>query len=575
VTPDLQNMRHTGPRTSLVDRPLRADDGSIVAPAKDLFVASQEIIPKCDHIIPNPIVYSNYHRFGNVEFSSWVERGNVTRLVSQESVILGRYAAGACMDTGASYLLLTQKCLVKEQIAPWIADFPTKSRDMWSKASSAIPVNRPCLLASRYGETTWGHWLCELLPKVVVAEATYPKLFTFVVPRVILSRRHGDDAGSPDFFSRRSYSTSVIESLAAYGIEMSRVLQVEEGQHYRFDNLFDVAGIYGDGIHPGILELMHTAYLGKANIVIPKKIALLRRANERRSAFNRLEVSATLEQEGYKNFDLNQLSFVEQVALCSGATHIAADLGSNLAGIIFAPKSLKVITISPAGWYDGYFTNIIQRLDAFQADIRCAPTYLGLEKDATIDNSSYVVPIDDLRDGLSTIDEVIPGGKGVTASFIAGNLWPRRVGPPILEVIFGSKGTASQYTTFGWSSPEEDHTWSVGKTCELYIPGFAPPTMDDLWLEIEGIGFTAPPILPLKYLLIDINGKFFTRTIIQQSNHFLRFLGKAFWNKSNSDGIRFTFTHDSSPSPKSIGVSNDARELGFGFTRLRLRLSAR
>ena len=81
---------------------------------------------------------------------------------------------------------------------------------LYRSAMSADVVQAPCLLAARYGDVTWGHWLCELLPKIVLSEALFPKTFTYVVPARIT--RLGGPIGD-------GYVRAVMQSLQAYGIE--------------------------------------------------------------------------------------------------------------------------------------------------------------------------------------------------------------------------------------------------------------------------------------------------------------------------------------------------------------------
>ena len=44
------------------------------------------------------------------------------------------------------------------------------------------------MIVARYGFGTWGHWIGELLPKIVTVEAAFPGRFSFAIPRPMMLR---------------------------------------------------------------------------------------------------------------------------------------------------------------------------------------------------------------------------------------------------------------------------------------------------------------------------------------------------------------------------------------------------
>jgi hypothetical protein len=54
----------------------------------------------------------------------------------------------------------------------------------------------------------------------------------------------------------------------------------------------------------------------------------------------------------------------------SGSTAIVSILGSGLAGLIYSPANVNVITLAPVGWADDFFFGIMQNRNARLADVR-------------------------------------------------------------------------------------------------------------------------------------------------------------------------------------------------------------
>ena len=164
----------------------------------------------------------------------------------------GRYAPGTVLDGNSPYRVLTQNMLVQEQLFSPEAEHTGIASALARRAIDAPEVDRPCVLACHRGSWTWGHWLLDTLPKIVLAERAHPKLFTYVVPADILEVR-----------SRGGFVQAVTDSLYAYGIDPARMLRVRAEHVYRFSALFDVADAAAYPVHhslrqmhPGVLAAM-------------------------------------------------------------------------------------------------------------------------------------------------------------------------------------------------------------------------------------------------------------------------------------------------------------------------------
>jgi hypothetical protein len=501
--------------------------------------------------VPNPLVYTNAARFGDISFQSWLRRGNVTRTLNQNRLALGKYRQ-VYLDPTNSFGLVSSYWAIREQIAPW-TDCRALLATVEAKKADAIVVDRPCLLAARYGETTWGHWLVEILPKVVLAEAAHPKLFTFVLPAHI-------SVVSSD----RIYSTSVLESLEAYGISSDRILRVAPPNLYRFDNLFDVTGVFSDGMHPKALSAMRRVDV-EMTTTNNDLVYALRGAAESRCVYNRREITNYLLQCGFHELQMLSLSFAEQVAAFRKAECIASDLGSNLAAVIYAPENVGVISFAPSGWYDGYFVNLFQRLNARHADIRGASTFF-MSND--VSKSPHAIPYADVVEGFGILNE--GRLKKSNRHVIAGISTPRTVGPPVGALTFGEGAGWRPSTEDGWATPEREHVWSIGPKSSVRLE-IAKFFEDTLWLELKGISFVCPPAMPFKPLTVEINGYPLGTRFIQDGFHEFFEVPRRFIGEVRS--VVVSFFHPVCPSPEQVGASDDLRQLGFGFSFIALRRS--
>jgi hypothetical protein len=259
--------------------------------ARALLTEPVELLPAQTLPLINPLVYSNAGKLDDAAFRRWIHWFNAAREVEQPSVVLGHYGAPAYLDGSGPFAVLTGDTLVEEQAAADRVDLGTTWFNLQQRLPDAHELDRPCLLACRYGEWTWGHWLIDMLPKIVLAERFTPKRFTYVVPGNITQ------PGSSQF-----YTKAVLDSLAVYGIDQSRLLRVQAGQVYRFQNLYDIADVSADGLHPGVLAAMRDVPHIPAGPRL-KLAAVLRSGAEHRPLANGAAIEAVLRESGATIFN--------------------------------------------------------------------------------------------------------------------------------------------------------------------------------------------------------------------------------------------------------------------------------
>jgi len=544
--------RHAAGGYALMPRPAR--------PARELLTEPETLLAAQTVALPDPRVYSNASQAGDAAFARWLHWCNAARHVAQPAVILGRYAPGTMLDGNSPYCVLTQNMLVREQVFSPEAEFPRIAAALAQRGAAAPQVDRPCLLACHRGSWTWGHWLLDTLPKIVLAERAHPKLFTFVVPADILE----DPA-------RGRFVQAVLHSLLAYGIDPARLLRVRAGHAYRFTALFDVADAAAYPVHhslrqmhPGVLAAMRDMPHPPTSEPSGGIVAFLRGATAERGLANRDQVAHILREAGAVILDPAETPFAEQVSAWQSARIVAGDLGSNLACLIYAPAGAGLLSLAPSGWHDSFFVNVAQLTGVAQADVRGVS--LPTQSANPAKDAWYVDPGEVVR-ALEVLRHAAPAPP---ATDLRVDGWPiaRATGAAILELFFGTGGTADPFLAHGFADPEPQLTWSLGPRCRIVVPKLRWPG-GDLWLELEGGGFVAPPWLNATVLEVQANGHALARLTIDGLVHLNLHVPAPVLAASKD--LELIFLTPICPSPMSMGLSDDARPLGFAFRRLALR----
>jgi hypothetical protein len=514
----------------------------------------EEIFPAKYLNLPNPLVFTNLGDLPDIAFRQWLLTENAPRSILQGAVNLFRYPPGVIVDRDASYLTCVDSVLIAEQLPWWQTETAALATDLEHRAANAPRVPAPCLLIARYGETKWGHWSCEMLPKLALAEILHPKRFTYVVPAKITM---------PNDTVGERYVAAIMESIHAFGVEPYRLLRLPLNTPLRFDALFDMDGISSDAMHPAVARAMRSHINIPARKDLPRKIAILRNDAAPRTAINSTEILALAGRHGYSSVDIASLPFRMQAALFFQADSIIANLGSELAATIYAQPELRVLTIAPGGWYDGYFVKTLQRQAAFHADVRGITLGPG---HGAVGQAPFYVDSKAVHNGLEALMRNDLSDAANAGFVLDGAPVPRQLGPTRLQIRFGNEGNASQYQAEGWSDAENSLTWSIGPASTLTLPR-APLQAADLWMELRCKCFTAPPALPAKPLTPIVNGT-------TLDTKWLGYDAILFWKLpaallKTRGPIKLRFEHPVCPSPQSIGVSPDPRPLGFAFTDLK------
>jgi hypothetical protein len=500
--------------------------------------------------LPNPLVFANYSDAQMPAWRRWALTGNATRPASLLPIELVRLPSGTLVDAGQSYLTVAGHEVAAEQAAKWFTDLDEAGRRIEAKIGAAIAIDEPCFLLARFGETTWGHWIGDIFVRACVVEQLYPGRFRYVVP-----------AHTTTATQERSFATSVLESLSLAGIAADRLIRLENHRLYRFAELYSVAGIRSDGMHPAALAALRALASKTLPSRRPKRVAALRGRGGKRAVYNLRDLAPILQQWEFSSVDLSSMSFGEQLASFSQAEMIVASLGSDCTSALFAPVGARIVTVSPIGWTDGYFVGFFQRLGIRQADVRGSSTLLG---SIDVGEAAHVIDPSRFLSGLTAASEAGPIREG-GCQVVDGEAVPTLLTSPVLDIRFGREGSAKPYCREGWNRPQREHRWSLGRECSIILPANALPRCD-LWLLIEGLGHVLPPHMPTRPLTVRVNGTAVGSTELLAHPRILFLVPAA--RLAEAAEVHLTFEHPICPRPADLVGSPDERPIGLGFKRL-------
>src|SRR5580698_24997 len=256
------------------------------------------------HNLPNPLVYINEHKHTRLD-----ELHDILPLYAagpehKDGVIVGQYREPVHVDTRQSFLAAAGETLIFEQVPHHIHDRPqdidAAILTLEQGKPYAMTIDAPVLLVGRFGYEVWGHWLNEMLPKVIAAEAAFPGRFFYALPAEITIPTQD-----------RSYSSAVLESLAAYGIAPDRMIRLPPGHVYKLSDAYDVAGCWQYGLHHEVARLMR-AIVADVPPGDADRLMAMRHPADMRAIYNGAEIARLLAGEGFVAMDPRRTNFMRQ-----------------------------------------------------------------------------------------------------------------------------------------------------------------------------------------------------------------------------------------------------------------------
>lgn len=520
------------------------------ASAKTLLAHKQTLFPAHTLNLPNPLIHINAAKHTHLH-----ELHDILPLYAagpehQEPVILGQYPEPLIVDTRQHFLAATGNTLILEQIPYHLLDKPDAIRRaaqaLHESRAQAMTIDAPILLVGRYGYQVWGHWLHEMLAKIVAVETAFPRRLSYAVPA---------DITLPG--PTRSYSTAVLESLAAYGIGADRLIRLPPGHVIEFRNAFDATGIWQRGLHHDIARLMR-AIVADIPVRPDQRLMVMRQPADMRAIYNGPEIAHLLANEGFTAIDPRGTTFLQQAQAFAASPIIAGELGSNLANLIFAPRNVRLLSFAPFGWIDAYFLHVMKERAGHHADIR-GPTTQLRGPDPHL--SPFVIDPADARDGLSALNNAET--PNTTPFIVAGQPQPRALGSEILHLRFAAGANGHAHLRGKWHPPEANHIWSNQDVAIIEIPPANLPKADT-WLEIRGFSVSYPNHMPVRHLGVTVNGVTLAQTRVTGNVRVIAQLPKSALTGRKKIAIEIHYPR-LGPA-KFLGAAGDERELGIGLT---------
>lgn len=134
-----------------------------------------------------------------------------------------------------------------------------------------------------------------------------------------------------------------------------------------------------------------------------------------------------------------------------------------------------------------------------------------------------------------------------------------------VTIDFGSGGTSLPYCRWGWSQPEPEYTWTLGRNSRLEIPRPDQPATYAMLLELRPFLW---PGLPGQRLVVYVNHRQVGNFLVSANGPFECELP---WDLiADTATITVTFVHLDAARPCEVVDSTDDRDIALAFERVSL-----
>ncbi len=135
-----------------------------------------------------------------------------------------------------------------------------------------------------------------------------------------------------------------------------------------------------------------------------------------------------------------------------------------------------------------------------------------------------------------------------------------------LEIDFRTGGQGHQFLVAGWSHPELEFAWTLGKQASIRLPTGGANC--DCALKFRAGPMVHPGLITYQRLYVEVNGMNVAKLVGRQLSQFDILVPAAALHGSSTADIILHLPD--ATSPDEIGLSGDKRELGFWLSSLRL-----
>jgi tetratricopeptide (TPR) repeat protein/capsular polysaccharide biosynthesis protein len=171
-----------------------------------------------------------------------------------------------------------------------------------------------------------------------------------ILPRLELMTRSGIELEKIDWFVINNCELPFQrETLDILGIPSAKILPSDRHSHIQAKELIvpSFPG-YLDWVPDGTIKFLRQTFLSKISLTkvnYGKRIYISRARAKSRQIINETEVFDLIKQYGFQTVFLEEMSFLEQVAVFANAEAIVAPHGSGLTNIVFCSPHTKIIEL--------------------------------------------------------------------------------------------------------------------------------------------------------------------------------------------------------------------------------------
>lgn len=232
-------------------------------------------------------------------------------------------------------------------------------------------------------DANYGHWLYDSLSRLsVLAECNIHDEVRIVV-----------DSHRP------AMRRVVMDSLRLAGFDESRIQMQSFSNPVHFQRVL-IPGVLTD--HPAYKSPESTKYLEKISASVgpgrDERIFVTRNRYTRRRLRNEDELWPIFEAMGFVRIVPEELSFVQQVEVFSGARIVAGNLGAAFSNLAFSPQGVKVLALATESMVHDFFYDIVAHKGG---------SYVGVQGSSVTGeadmSSDFDISESDLRKGLSIL----------------------------------------------------------------------------------------------------------------------------------------------------------------------------
>lgn len=306
----------------------------------DISIGHEILYPKRDFLLPGSTGIASDQAVGG-GYSAYVTRPD--RKVALDDVSIYKMPPDSLLLGDRHYLIVGNQIVREQCFSQDIAEVVAYIGNAVNQREE-VDIDEPTVLIVREGIGTWGHWLAELLPKLVATEKLFPGRFKFAVLDVYGA------------FTERSRWLTMQESLLAYGITRDRAVLIASDRNYRFSELYAVTSLWGSGfLHPAAGAAMRSELRDQPREGGSSRSFLLRNGDDGRDLTNFDDVLRELTDRGFVPVPIGTLTFMEQVQVFERSDFVCGVLGSTFTGLLYAPENVAVCTFTHEEFGDEFF----------------------------------------------------------------------------------------------------------------------------------------------------------------------------------------------------------------------------